>query len=312
MEKMNYIKGITYGSFAPRGSFEKQEAYSSMDNLLERTGANFIILVPMGVQDTPQSETIDYLGEETLGEAELVRMIEYIHAKGARVCLKPTVNCRNGVWRAFINFFDNEVPCEPKWSNWFKAYTAFQMYFAKIAERTGCEMFIPGCEMVMAQRRDAQWRKLIADLRTVYHGPISYNTDKYQEENVSWWDAVDVISSSGYYPKGDWENQLRRIKKTVDKYDKPFFFAECGCMSTEGSWNVPNDWGYPGEVNLEQQARWYQEMFDTAGRTDWVQSFALWDWAWDQYPLEKACEDAKYDIYGKPAEKVVAEFYRSR
>lgn len=312
MKKIDYIKGITFGSFAPRGTFEKDCAYRSMDNLLERTGANFIILVPQGMQDTPQSENIDYMGQETLSEEELIRMIDYIHAKGARVCLKPTVNCRNGVWRAFINFFDNEVPCEPKWKNWYKSHTEFQMYFARIAEKTGCEMFIPGCEMVMAQRKEEYWRGLIADLRTVYSGPISYNTDKYQEENVSWWDAVDVISSSGYYPVNDWERQLERIRETVEKFDKPFFFAECGCMSTEGSWMVPNDWGLPGGINLEQQAAWYKKMFETAGSTEWVQGFCLWDWAAEQYTLEEAKEDRLYDIYGKPAEEVVSEFYRSK
>lgn len=44
---------------------------------------------------------------------------------------------------------------------------------------------------------------------------MSYNTDKYQEEHVTWWDAVDVISSSGYYPIHDWENQLDRIERVV-------------------------------------------------------------------------------------------------
>ena len=57
---MEYIKGITFAPFAQAGAFAKQEAYDSLDTLVERTGANFIILVPNGVQDTPQSETIDY------------------------------------------------------------------------------------------------------------------------------------------------------------------------------------------------------------------------------------------------------------
>ena len=58
------------------------------------------------------------------------------------------------------------------------------------------------------------------------HGLVSYNTDKYQEDHVSWWDCVDVISSSGYYPIDQWEQELDCIEKTVLKYRKPFFFAE--------------------------------------------------------------------------------------
>ena len=112
-------------------------------------------------------------------------MIHYIHVKGLSVALKPTANCKNDTWRAHMNFFDKDVPCEPKWCNWFASYTEFQMHYAGIAKQTGCEMFIAGCEMVMSEHRENEWRQLIADIRTVYDGPVSYNTDKYQEDNVT-------------------------------------------------------------------------------------------------------------------------------
>lgn len=307
---MEYIKGITFGAFAGKGSLEGKEAYKSMDELIERTAANFIILVPSGIQETSHSEKIDYTTQATMSDVELVKMIEYIHGKGLRVALKPTVNCKNGTWRAFINFFDRDVPCEPKWCNWFASYTDFQIHYAKIAERTGCEMFIAGCEMVMSERRETEWRKLIADIRTVYTGPVSYNTDKYQEDSVTWWDCVDVISSSGYYPIDDWDSQLDRIEKVVRKFDKPFFFAEAGCMSTKGSAHVPNDWTVRGELDLEEQEAWYREMFDKAGKRDFVEGFCLWDWSWRQYSLQEAHQDEGYDLYGKPAEAVVRNFYR--
>ena len=306
---MKYIKGITFAAFAGRGVLSKKETYESLDALVERTNADFIILVPAGYQETAQSETIDYTSQGTIGDEELVDMINYAHKKGIRVALKPTVNCSNGTWRAHINFFDEDVPCEPKWSKWFASYTEFQLHFAKIAQETGCEMFIPGCEMVQSERREAEWRKLIADIRTVYTGTVSYNTDKYQEHNVKWWDAVDVISSSGYYPIGDWENQLDRIEKVVKKYNKPFFFAESGCMSTKGSPYVPNDWGVKGEIDLQGQADWYEEMFRACAKREWVEGFALWDWRSILYPLAEADKEPGYDIYGKPAEKVVARVY---
>lgn len=87
-----------------------------------------------------------------------------------------------------------------------------------------------------------------------YHGLVSYNTDKYQEDHVSWWDCVDVISSSGYYPIDQWEQELDRIEKNVLKYRKPFFFAEAGCMSRKGSGMVPNNWELQGELRLEEQS----------------------------------------------------------
>ena len=308
---MQFIKGITFAPFAHRGSFETKEAFKSLNNLKERTGADFIILVPNGVQETPQSEKIYYDTDATMSDEELIHMIKYAHELGLRVALKPTANCKNGTWRAHINFFDKDVPCEPKWSNWFATYTEFQLHYAKIAEETGCEMFIAGCEMVMTERRADEWRKLIADIRTVYSGPVTYNTDKYQEDNVTWWDCVDVICSSGYYPIDDWERQLDRIETVVKKFDKPFFFSECGCMSIESSSKVPNDWSVRGETNIEEQAAWYTAMFEACKKRDWVEGFCLWDWAWKQYPLTKAHSHGGYDIYGKPAEAVVKKYYDS-
>ena len=244
---MEYICGITFAPFAARGRFATDETKKSLVLMREGTAANFVIFVPNGVQQTAQSEEICYTASATMSDDELEEMIAYAQSLGFRVALKPTANCANGTWRAHINFFDEDVPCEPKWGNWFASYTKFQLHYAKIAQKCGCEMFLPGCEMVMSEHREGEWRKLIADIRTEYHGLISYNTDKYQEHRVKWWDAVDVISSSGYYPIDDWEHQLDRIETVVKHYQKPFFFAEAGCMSVTGSPYVPNNWEIQGK-----------------------------------------------------------------
>ena len=306
---MQFLKGITFAPFCPKGSFLTKEAFESFDHLAEGTGANFITLVPNALQETPQSEEIDFTSDATISDEELICMIDYIHKKGLLVALKPTVNCKNGTWRAHINFFDKDVPCEPKWGNWFRSYTEFQLHFAKLAKETGCEMFIAGCEMVQTDRRSEEWRELIAQIRTVYDGPVTYNADKYQEDNVTWWDCVDYICSSGYYPIDDWDRQLDRIEAVVEKFKKPFFFAECGCMSTHGAGKVPNDWTVRGEIDLQEQADWYQTMFEACRKRSFVQGFCLWDWAWKQYPLCKADANWGYDIYGKPAQQIVKKYY---
>lgn len=306
---LEFIKGFTFAPFARRGAYMRKEAYKSLDNLKKRVGVNFIILVPNGLQDTPQSEEICYNSNFNVSDEELKNIIAYAKKIGLRVALKPTVNCKNGTWRAHINFFDEDVHCEPKWGNWFKSYTDFQLHYARIAKEMGCEMFIAGCEMVMSEHREEEWRKLISDIRGVYNGIVSYNTDKYQEHNVKWWDCIDVISSSGYYPLLDWEKELDRIEKVVKKFNKPFFFAEAGCMSTKGSSAVPNDWGLDGEVDLKEQAEWYKAMFAASLKRKWVSGFVMWDWAWNQYSLSKAKDHKGYEVYGKPAEKVIKKYY---
>lgn len=308
---MEYICGMTYAPFARKGSYQEKRAFDSLKKMKERTNSNFVILAPNGLQDTAQSEEICYTSEATVSDDELKGMIDYAKELGMRVALKPTVNCKNGTWRAHVNFFDEDVVCEPKWCNWFESYTEFQLHYARLAKEMGVEMHIAGCEMVMAERREAEWRKLIADIRGEFDGLVSYNTDKYQEHNVKWWDVVDVISSSGYYPLEDWENQLDRIEAVVKKFKKPFFFAEAGCMSIVDSNKVPNDWTVQGEADADGQADWYEAMFQACLKRDWVKGMAFWSWSNHLYTKNAALKKKDYEIYAKPAEKIVKKYYDS-
>ena len=308
---MEYIKGITFAPFAPVGTFERKEAYNSLNTLIERTNANMIMVVPNGLQETAQSQSIDFTSLASTTDSELIKMIDYIHSKGLKVALKPTVNCKNGTWRAHICFFDVDVPCEPKWSVWFRAYSEFQLHYASIAEKTGCEMFIAGCEMVQAEKRESEWRTLFAEIRKVYHGHLTYNTDKYQEGNVTFWDALDSICSSGYYPIDMLDNELARIEKVVKKYNKPFFFAEIGCKSTAGSQYLPNDFMLRGDIDMEGQAKWYTGMFEASKKYGFIEGFVIWAWSARLYSEAHASKNDDYDIAYKPAEKVVKAFYSS-
>lgn len=308
---MEYICGMTYAPFARKGSYQEKSAFDSLRKMKENTNSNFVILAPNGLQDTAQSEEICYTSEATVSDDELKGMIDYAKELGMRVALKPTVNCKNGTWRAHVNFFDEDVVCEPKWCNWFESYTEFQLHYARLAKEMGVEMHIAGCEMVMAERREAEWRKLIADIRSEFDGLVSYNTDKYQEHNVKWWDAVDVISSSGYYPLEDWEKQLDRIEAVVKKFQKPFFFAEAGCMSIVDSNKVPNDWAVQGEADAKGQADWYEAMFEACLKREWVRGMAFWSWSSHLYTKNDALKRKDYEIYAKPAEKIVKKYYDS-
>ncbi|MBQ4095888.1 MAG: 1,4-beta-xylanase [Oscillospiraceae bacterium] len=307
--ELNNIKGITFAPFAHKGVLSKKDAFKSLDAIKERTAANFIMLVPCGLQETAQSEIIRYDTEATMSDTELITIIRYAKKLGFNVGLKPTINCKNGVYRAYVSFFDNEVPNEPCWRNWFNSYTEFQMHYAEIAKAENVDMFVCGSEMVMAESREDDWRRLIKQLRRVYSGILTYNTDKYQEDHVTWWDALDCISSSGYYPIDAWEKELDRIEAIVKKHDMPFIFAETGCMSSSGSSTLPHDWSIRSATNVKEQERWYEAMFFAVKKRPWIAGEVLWCWSATPYALKKAAVDWGYDIMGKPAENVVNRYF---
>ncbi|WP_202113245.1 glycoside hydrolase family 113 [Paenibacillus sp. MMS18-CY102] len=310
MSKLDhFIGGMTWGWTGVRGTWGNDEARQSMARMVERLNVNWTAITFAAMQAHPQATNIAYQEAPTVTDAEVRSMITEAKRHGLKVCLKPVVNCTDGTWRAHINFFDNDVPCEPKWSEWFASYTAFMLHYAAIAEEMGCEMLCIGCEMVQTDRRESEWRALIKKIRAVYSGIVTYNCDKYQESHVQWWDAVDVISSSGYYPINDWDQQLDRIEAVVKKHGKPFFFMEAGCPSREGSDHLPNDWGLPGDPDESVQRRYFETMFDRCNARDWVGGFMLWDWPALLYAEHAASGNDDYCMFGKEAEAVVRSYY---
>lgn len=300
---------MTWGFVGTRGEWATPEASESMRLMTQRLHTTWTGIAFCGWQDTAFSTEVKFREAPTVTDAEVVWAIREAKALNQRVVLKPILNVTDGTWRAHINFFDVDVPCEPKWSDWFASYTEFIVHYARIAQAESVEMFCVGCEMVQTDRRADEWRALIKAVREVYSGIVTYNCDKYQEGNVSWWDAVDVISSSGYYPIDDWEAQLDRIEPVVRVHGKPFFFMEAGAMSTEGSQHLPNSWVLTGDVSQEAQRDWYQAMFAACDRRDWVQGWMLWDWKARIYSLDSADADPEYAVYGKLAEDTIAQRY---
>ncbi|UJF32725.1 glycoside hydrolase family 113 [Paenibacillus hexagrammi] len=309
--KLDYIKGMTWGWVGTRGTWATKEADFSMEEMA-KLGVNWTAIAFAALQDHPQATEINYKNAPIVTDEEVLWAIEKAKKLGLKVCLKPVVNCANGTWRAHINFFDVDVPCEPKWRDWFASYTEFVLHYAKIAQETGCEMFCVGCEMVQTDRRADEWRVLIAKVREVYTGIITYNCDKYQETNVTWWDAVDVISSSGYYPIDSWDERVEVLEAFAAKHDKPFFFMETGCPSRTGSSMLPNDWGLEGAPSMKEQDDFYRVMFDKIGSKPWFYGFMLWDWPAKLYSEEEAAGNDDYCMYKKTASATVEAFYRSK
>ena len=304
-----YIAGMTWGWTGIRGTWTNDKADESLRLMSDSLAINWTAITFAALQDHPQATVIHYKEEPTVTDDEIRHAIRSAKQLGLKVCLKPVVNCIDGTWRAHINFFDIDVPCEPKWSEWFASYRDFMVHYAKLAQEMNCEMLSIGCEMVQTDRREQQWREVIGAVREVYDGLITYNCDKYQENQVKWWDAVDIISSSGYYPVDQWEQQLERIETVVQQYDKPFFFMEAGCPSREGSQFLPNDWGLQGEVSELAQQQFYEAMFSASAKREWVRGFMLWDWPAQLYQLSEASSNDDYCLYGKLSESTVKNYY---
>jgi hypothetical protein len=303
------VRGVTFYFPDIKRNKELSDAslFASLRAMQESSAANTAVLAFPAWQATAHATSFDWQ-DQVPGDGTLTTLIRRAKEElGLRVFLKPMINVSNGDWRAYINFLGQGAKCEGTWEEWFESYGAYMLHFAELAERTGCELLYIGCEQVMSESREDDWRSLIAQIRQRYHGLLTYNTDKYREEWVTWWDAVDVISSSGYYPEGSWPENLKRIEPVVKKYDKPFFFAECGCPSRRGAGALPNDWTRMGEKDFEEQARYYRDMLSHMEAAPWVRGCAIWAWSTEDAFCSGDNDD--YSFFDKPAAAVLKEMY---
>lgn len=320
-----FVKGMTWGWNSRRGDYRTSEAVDSLRKLKE-TGAEWVCLSFYTFQEHFYSTSIYFDYAFTPTDRDIEFAIQQARALGFKICLKPVVNSRDGLWRAHIGFPGKDEDASVYWDRWFASYKAFLLHYAEIAEDYDCEMFCVGCEMVNAESQTKHWRETIRQVRDIYSGLITYNANHGKEDNVAWFDEVDVIGTSAYYPVGSQEDYTEetmvqnwlpirdKLEKLHQRYNKPILFVEIGCRSALGCSAMPWDFKHTElPANEEEQANFYRSVMRVFWDQPWFSGFFWWDWSVKLYPVEHAGFHTGFDIYGKKAEQAVRLWYaRSR
>lgn len=306
MKNLPFLKGMTYYFTAEdEKKLGKDVIISSFKKMAQETKINAVALAfPNYIKNT-HDDDLDPYSPYLVSNDLLISLIKEAHKEGLFVLLKPMLNTLNGEWRAYINFLDSEELCEPKWSVFFTNYEKYLARYAVIAEKNKVEMLLVGCELVSCERKTSNWHHLITSLRLVYHGLLSYNADKYDEENVHYWESCDAISSSAYYPEKSLNDNLDRVQLLCDKFDKTYFMAEAGCPSRMGSEKIPNDWTHIGSYSEETQYNYFFSLFASIRNHPFVCGFFIWDYTPSDFLSTK---DDGYSRHDKKALKLLSNF----
>ena len=318
-----YMKGFTYGNGIRRGDYVDPEAIKSQDKLIDM-GIDWACLIVSVLQDKYNSTDIYFDYKRTASDKDLTSGIKHFHDNNVKVCLKPMINCKDGMWRALIDFPDvTMMGDDVYWGKWFESYTAFMCHYAQIAEDTGCEMLCIGCEMLGTERKESYWRELISKVREIYSGLLVYNTNHGKEENIKWFDALDYIGTSAYYPvakyPGDsyenmvaeWEKVAIKLENLSEKLQKPILFMEAGCRSALGCAQMPWDFTHKDfPADEEEQANFYDSCLSVFHDKPWFAGVFWWDWSVRIYDdIEVAKKDTGFNVHLKKAEDVLRKWY---
>lgn len=317
------IKGYTYGYDSRKGLLPTPEAYKSREALIE-TGINWVCLAFVINQKSYSSTEIFYDYAKNVSDLELIETINHFHERGIKVCLKPMINPADGMWRALIDFPDETMFNENSyWSKWFRSYKAFMLHYSEIAEYTHCEMLCIGCEMLGTERREAEWRDVIAGIRKIYSGPLTYNTNHGKEDLAKWYDAIDYLGTSAYFPVADkpnatmeemaaeWEKVADRLEAKAKSLGKKIIFIEIGCRSAAGCATMPWDFTHREfPYSEDEQANFYESCMKTMSKRDWFMGYFWWDWGTTIYDNEAdAKKDDGFNIHLKKTEKLLKDWY---
>ena len=305
------IKSFNFITWHWKNDFNLEDARREIDYQILNCNINAVTFAFAAQQDHCYSTTIDWTGSHMPNDNQLEDLIKYSKDKGLKTLVKPMLNVSDGYWRAYIRFFDEDVPCEPKWEEWFKSYGEYIIHYAQFCQKNNVDILIIGCELVGTDHRCDEWKSLVKNIRRIYNGALTYNCDKYQEHNVKWWDALDYISSSGYYPVGTISKELDRIEEVCKKFNLPFIFTEAGCPPVKGASKMPNDWFLieTGEVCEENQYNYFKELFEESSRRGFIKGFCLWDWPIKSPQNAKDKYEKDYNVKFKKAENLIFQYF---
>ena len=301
---------------------------------LRAAHVNWIGQTPFGWQRGLASTEIRRSGSGSSGErtwwgesdAGLAATARLARAAGVRTLLKPHLWLAGAAPGQWIG--DIAMASEADWAKWFSSYRAFLLHYAELAEREGIEALAVGTELkVSATTREADWRRLIADVRKVYRGELTYAANWFEEyQNVRFWDALDFVGIQGYFPvaaragasvaelEQGWQRHLPALESFAKRVGLPIVFTEIGYKSTKDTAVEPWVWPErgrafrdPERADAQAQADAYEAFFRALWRRPWFAGAYFWKW----YPKGRTNDPADIDFtpQGKPAERVLARWY---
>lgn len=319
--KNEKICGFTYGYMANRGDYRSPLGVNSQKRLYS-LGINWVCLAVANYQQNYYSTHIhsDYMRTPT--DWDIAVAVERAHNNNIHVCLKPMVNTEDGVWRARIGFPDLHIGnMDYYWDLWFTSYRNFILHYAELAQELNCEMFCIGCEMIGTEHREKDWLNLINEIRRVYSGKIVYNANHDREDAERWFDELDYIGTSAYYPvgvnginyeamAGEWQKIKWRLDAIAESRKKQYIFMETGCRSATNSSTEPWDFSDKfNEFNEHEQTLYYSTLMNVFKDSPNFAGIFWWDWP-TILPAHDKTNDLTYSIYNKEAERVLRTIYK--
>jgi hypothetical protein len=292
---------------------------------LVKLGVNAISQTPFAFMRDPKRPELGFddpsralEGRGWWGEhAEGIRFIAgEARERAIATLLKPHI-WLHGSWPGEV-----EMSSEADWEAWFARYREFLLGWARLAADAKLEGLCIGTELDKTIQREREWRALIAEVRAIYPGLLTYAANWTHFEEVPFWDALDALGVNAYFPLSEsaqpelpelvqaWQPIRERLASLSERVARPVVFTEIGYHPAERAFARPWEWGADGAGFLpEVQARGYEAVLRVFLGEPWFGGVFFWKWQAEKRGGRRA-DASTYSPQGLPAEGVLERVYR--
>lgn len=306
-----FQKGVNYTSW------DIDELSGELSDLsliyLSNLGVKDIALMTVWYQKDISSKEISADAKKSVNDESLSHAINFIHALGMRVMLKPHVDLSDEDARS------NIIPTD----EWFASYKKFIVHYAEIASKNNVELFCIGTELAgtSIERWKDKWLDVIKAVKAVYKGPLVYAANWDEYEDVCFWQEMDYIGMDAYFPLTDkvdptkeelvqaWEKRADMLETWLKStgLNKPIIFTEIGYDTIEGSnkqpWRLlPTLAKY--KESQDEQANCLEALLIVLSKRPWFKGFYWWN-----YFPRPDIGSLGYTLRGKKGEKILIDWF---
>lgn len=228
----------------------------------------------------------------------LARPVREAHARGMKVMIKPHLAYWGSgfSWRGAIAFDDPAAH-----ATFFSDYAAWILALALAS--AGADAFVVGTELDRLTGDGPRWRQIVAQVRAVFPGRLTYAANWDAFEQVSFWDVLDTVGVQAYFPivadlpavqitasvlDEGWTPWLARLRAVAERTGKPVVFTELGYDCSPEAARTPWD---PSSGDRVLGERVQELALDAAFRAMEREPAVVGAFLWKWFPGEMAHGD---------------------
>ncbi|MCF4100835.1 glycoside hydrolase [Gillisia sp. M10.2A] len=282
--------------------------------------ANAVALMPFGFLEKLDSPHLKFnMERQWFGEREegVRKSIRMLRTNKMKVMLKPQI----WIWRGEFTG-DIKMNSEADWKEFEKNYRNFILLYAQVAAEEKVDIFTLGTELYgFVHERQNFWSVLIADVRRIYKGQLTYAENWDKVEKVTFWRELDYVGVDAYFPlnserspeveklRSAWQSYKVKLEDLSHEVEQPILFTEYGYRNTDYATEYP--WESSRETNSfndDLQANALTALYEEFWKENWFAGGFLWKWHQD-HENAGGLGNNQFTPQNKPAQEVVKKYY---